>query len=213
MPTSFRFVLLVYRMPATPTAGRVWVWRQLKKAGAIYLQMSVCAFPNNATSRRDLAAILAKIDESGGEYHLLPLRKLSQQELDKLVSLFQAQTANHYKEIIENCEVNFTKEIEFETFRKNFTYEEAEEIRAEFEKIRDWYERVQQRDWFGAPSREEAFNWIRRCEKMLEDFERTVFKVEGTASDGIARRAAPRRRRGRPRLVKQESPLLLSANK
>ena len=29
-----------------------------------------------------------------------------------------------------------TKEIEFETFRKNFTYEEAEEIRAEFEKIK-----------------------------------------------------------------------------
>ena len=30
---------------------------------------------------------------------------------------------------------NFVKEIEFEHFRKNYTYEEAEQIRLEFEKI------------------------------------------------------------------------------
>jgi hypothetical protein len=213
MPSPFRFVLLVYRMPATPTAGRVWVWRQLKKAGAIYLQMSVCAFPNNAASRKDLATILQKVDESGGEYHLLPLRKLNQKELDKLVRLFQEQTANHYNEIIENCEVNFTKEIEFEIFRKNFTYEEAEEIRVEFDKIREWYERVRQRDWFGAPNREEALQWIRRCEKMLEDFERTVFEVEGAARDSTGRRPSPRRRRGRPRVVKEDRTLLLRASR
>ena len=48
---------------------------------------------------------------------------------------FQHQSARHYHEIIENCEVNFQKEIEFESFRGNYTYEEAEEIRIEFDKI------------------------------------------------------------------------------
>jgi hypothetical protein len=32
-----RFLLLVYGMPTKPTAGRVAVWRSLKKTGAVYL--------------------------------------------------------------------------------------------------------------------------------------------------------------------------------
>jgi len=113
-------------------------------------------------------------------------------EESKLVRQFQEQTANHYQEIIENCEVNFTKEIEFEIFRKNFTYEEAEEIRLEFEKIRAWFDRVSQRDWFGASSRDEAQEWIGRCGLMLEEFEARVFEVQEHAAGHLSRKS-PRR--------------------
>jgi hypothetical protein len=175
-PSVRRFTVLIYRMPANPTAGRVAVWRQLKKIGSIYLQQSVCVFPDNANVRKDLASILQRIVQAGGEFHLLPLGRLSSEEESKLIQQFREQTSNHYQEIIENCEVNFTKEIEFETFRKNFTYEEAEEIRAEFEKICAWFERVRQRDWFGAPNESEARAWLERCERMLEDFEARVYE-------------------------------------
>src|SRR5712692_3703465 len=76
----FGFVVLVYRMPPTPTAGRVAVWRQLKKIGAIYLQQSVCIFPDTADVRTELAPVLSKITASKGEYHLLPLTRLSPEE-------------------------------------------------------------------------------------------------------------------------------------
>jgi len=191
-------MLLVYRMPAKPTAGRVAVWRQLKKAGAIYLQQSVCVFPDNAKVRGELTPILNRINSAHGEYHLLPLRQPPPAEADKLVDQFQEQTSKHYAEIIENCEVNFTKEIEFETFRKNFTYEEAEEIRAEFEKISLWYERVRARDWFGAPNRAEAYDWLRKCETMLEKFEEQVFAAQqddGAGAGGTMLVASPGRRR------------------
>jgi hypothetical protein len=186
--TKNRFMVLAYRVPAKPTAGRVAVWRQLKKVGAIYLQQSVCAFPDNAVVRRDLGPILRRITEAAGEYHLLPLRKLDPEEETKLIRQFIDQTSNHYQEIIENCEVNFTKEIEFETFRKNFTYEEAEEIRLEFDKIREWFDRVSQRDWFGASNRKEAVDWIDRCEKMLEEFEAKVFDVQEKAAGHFERK-------------------------
>jgi len=68
-------MVLVYRMPAKPTAGRVAVWRQLKKAGAIYLQQSVCVFPENSRIRAELAPILQRITSARGESHLLPLRQ------------------------------------------------------------------------------------------------------------------------------------------
>ncbi len=206
MPAAkFGFMVLVYRVPAKPTAGRVAVWRQLKKVGAIYLQQSVCAFPDIPSVRNDLTPILTRISEAAGEYHLLPMRKLDDDEEAKLVKQFVEQTSTHYQEIIENCEVNFTKEIEFETFRKNFTYEEAEEIRLEFEKIRAWFDRVKDRDWFNAPNRKEAQEWIARCEKMLEEFEAKVFEHQEKRAAGNnvdkhdgARAVAKRRPRGRP---------------
>jgi hypothetical protein len=179
-----RFLLLVYRMPAQPTAGRVAVWRHLKKIGAVYMQDSACALPDTAALRRELEPILERIDAGDGRYHLFPLRKLPKEEEDKLVALFVEQAADHYREIIENCDVNFAKEIEFEHFRQNFTYEEAEEIRMDFEKICTWFDRVEARDWFGAPNREDALAALRRCEVLLEGFEERVFEVNATDTGG-----------------------------
>jgi hypothetical protein len=178
-----RFLLLVYRMPGKPTAGRVAVWRNLKKTGAVYLQDSVCVIPDTAAQRRELAPVLERIDAGGGRYHLLPLRKLPLEEEAKLLSLFTEQSAQHYREIVENCEVNFVKEVEFEHFRRNYTYEEAEEIRMEFDKICTWFNRVEERDWFGAPNRDEAREWLRRCESLLEEFEARVFELNATDAD------------------------------
>jgi hypothetical protein len=170
-------------MPAKPTAGRVAVWRNLKKMGAVYLQDSVCVVPDTAALRRELAPVLERIEESDGRYHLLPIRKLPPAEEQKLVDLFVEQTAQHYSEIVENCEVNFVKEIEFERFRQNFTYEEAEEIRMEFEKIVTWFTRVDERDFFGAGNRDEAKEWLDRCERLLEEFEATVFELNATDTE------------------------------
>ena len=191
-----RFVLLVYRMPAKPTAGRVGVWRMLKKVGAIYLQQSVCVFPDNARVRRELLPVRKKIEDDGGEFHFLPISSVAPEEQQKLIEQFLDQIEKHYREIIENCEVNFQKEIEFETFRENFTYEEAEEIRTEFEKIVDWYRRVNDRDWFNAPLRAEAEHWLKKCERQLEEFEARVFAAQQT--NGEAAKGRRRRRTTKP---------------
>ena len=186
-----RFFMLVYQMPAKPTAGRVAVWRNLKKIGAVYVQDSVCVLPDTVTQRREVAPVLERIDNGGGRYHLLPLGRLPAAEEEKLRGLFVAQSAQHYREIVENCEVNFSKEIEFEHFRRNYTYEEAEEIRMEFDKICTWFSRVEERDWFGASNREEARGWLRRCETLLEEFEAKVFEAQrhrcGRAAPGHPR--------------------------
>jgi hypothetical protein len=190
-PRVKRFLLLVYRMPAKPTAGRVAVWRNLKKIGAVYVQDSACVIPDTAAMRRELSPILERLDSGGGRYHLLPLRTLPPDEEQKLVDLFVQQTADHYREIIEDCEVNFAKEIEFEHFRRNYTYEEAEEIRMDFEKLTTWFERVRERDWFGTPNRDEVVSWLKRCEELLEDFEEKVFEVnhgDSASADGEPRK-------------------------
>ena len=98
-----KFVVLVYRMPAKPTAGRVAVWRLLKKAGAVYLQDSVCVFPDLPRIRRELQPVLERIDEKQGSFHLLPLRSLTAEEEAKIVALFREQTSKHYLEIVAHA--------------------------------------------------------------------------------------------------------------
>ena len=186
------FMLLVYRIPPSATAARVAVWRQLNKIGVVYLQQMAVVFPADADLRHELQSALKKIVGARGEYHLFPLGSLPADEREKLVARFRDQASRHYKEIIENCEVNFVKEIEFETYRKNFTYEEAEEIRTEFEKIVAWFDRVKARDWFAAPNRALARTWLSRCERLLERFENRVY---ATSLDATVPRTGPIARR------------------
>jgi hypothetical protein len=167
--------MLIYQVPSQPSAARVGIWRELKRTGALYLQQSVCILPTTEPLLLALQKITERITELEGNYHLLPLTNLPEEEEKKIVEGFVAQSNLQYDEIIENCEVNFAKEIEFETFRQNFTYAEAEEIRQELDKIRRWYERVVERDWFAAGRKDEAWRCIEHCEKLLEGFEEKVF--------------------------------------
>jgi hypothetical protein len=167
--------LLIYQVPSQPSAARVSIWRELKRIGALYLQQSVCILPTTEPLLHALQKISERITELDGNYHLLPLTSLPEEEERKIIEGFVAQSNLQYDEIIENCEVNFAKEIEFETFRQNFTYAEAEEIRQELDKIRRWYERVVERDWFSAGRRDEAWRCIEHCEKLFETFEEKVF--------------------------------------
>ena len=173
-----QYYVLIYQIPTKPTSARVGIWRELKRLGVFYLQQSVCIVPNIHAMRTHLERITARITALGGSYNLLPIRSLPAEEEAKIVEGFIAQSNVQYEEIIENCEVNFAKEIEFEIFRKNFTYAEAEEIRQDLDKIHRWYARVVERDWFAAAKREAALHWIGRCEELLEDFEEKVFAAE-----------------------------------
>ena len=196
------YYLLIYQVPSQPSAARVGVWRELKRLGALYLQQSVCIVPSGASMRAHLDRITTRISTLGGNYHLLPIRSLPQEEEAKIIDGFVAQSNDQYGEIIENCEVNFSKEIEFETFRQNFTYAEAEEIRNDLDKIHRWFDRVVERDWFGAARREEALHWIERSEELLEGFEEKVYAAQEAdeaahAADGAAQPVPLSRERGR----------------
>src|SRR5439155_21098743 len=79
-------------------------------------------------------------------------------------------SAKQYAEIVEECETKFVREVEFETFRQNFTFAEAEEIEQDLDKVRRWFARVRERDWFGADGREEVRAWVARCAELLDSF-------------------------------------------
>jgi hypothetical protein len=177
-PLSWR--VLIYRVPTEPASKRVAVWRDLKRLGALYLQQCACIFPSIPGLNTEVNDVAAKIPALGGETFLLEVPRLSPDDETRIIESFRAQRTSEYAEIIEECESKFVKEIEFERFRQNYTFEEAEEIEQDLEKIRRWFDRVRDRDWFKADRRDEVEIWLARCQGMLAKFEEEVYQRSGS---------------------------------
>ena len=175
-PRDERFLQLVYRLPTGTSRARVAVWRELKRLGALYLQQAVCVVPDRPGVRERLEKIRARLDELGGEGLIFVLTDIEERERKVIVDALRENSAKEYAEIVEECETKFFKEIEFERFRENYTFEEAEEIRQDLEKLRRWLRKVEERDWMGAPGRQDAHAKVAECEQLLEQFEADVYE-------------------------------------
>jgi hypothetical protein len=173
------WLLLVYRVPSEPSNNRVSVWRELKRLGALYLQQCVCVLPARASCEEGVRSVVKRIESLAGSYDLFRIPDRDPAQRARLVNGFRRLSAKEYEEIVEECRTKFAKEIEFERFRENFTYEEAEEIREDLDKIRRWYERVVARDWFDAGQREQVAAELEVCERLLEEFEAEVYRRAG----------------------------------
>src|SRR5690349_5662365 len=138
---SVEWLLIIYKVPSEPASKRVTIWRDLKRTGAVYLQQCVCILPRITMVAEEVERIRSKIEDSGGEYMCLDIPKLRPEDEQRIINAFLDARNKEYQEIIEECETKFVKEIEFERFRQNYTFEETEEISQDLEKIRRWFAR------------------------------------------------------------------------
>ena len=177
-------MLLIYRVPTDSSRARVAVWRDLKRLGGLYVQQAVCVLPDRDDVRAHLQRIRARLDDLGGSSIFLTLRDVDEDVHQQFVDGFREQSAKEYAEIVEECETKFFKEIEFERFRENYTFEEAEEIRQDLEKLRRWLGKVEGRDWMGAEGKQLARKKVAECETLLEQFESDVYERTGDVNFG-----------------------------
>lgn len=175
--TTVSWLLLIYRVPSEPSRARVAIWRELKRLGGLYLQQAVCVLPDVPANRQSLERVRERIVTMDGVAWYFPAPPLPGADQAELIAGFREASSKEYAEIVEECDVKFVKEIEFERFRSNYTFEEAEEIRQDFEKIRRWFDKVRARDWFQADGRAETEVRIEHCSGLLESFEEDVYRM------------------------------------
>ena len=177
------WLLLIYKVPSESSRARVAVWRELKRLGGFYVQQAVCVLPDREDLRAGMEKVRERVTELGGSSVFLTLTDVDDDAREQFVEGFRSQSAKEYAEIVEECETKFVKEIEFERFRENYTFEEAEEIRQDLEKLRRWLDKVETRDWMGAEGKELAHKKVDECEALLEAFEADVFERTGGSAD------------------------------
>src|SRR5437588_8321878 len=98
------WVLLTYKIPREPTASRAYVWRKLKRLGALLLHDAVWVLPATPWTREQFQWLTVEIGELGGEAHLWESRLLLNGQSDALVQQFQARVDATYQEILDELE-------------------------------------------------------------------------------------------------------------
>jgi hypothetical protein len=94
------WMLLVYKVPNEPTSGRVFVWRKLKKLGAILLHDSVWVLPAAPRTKEQLRWLASEIVELDGEATVWESRLTLDVDEEKLVSRFDDAVDRQYREML-----------------------------------------------------------------------------------------------------------------
>ncbi len=169
------WLVLIYRVPSEPTRLRSTVWRRLKGLGAIYLQNSAAALPASVAAERALRKLRSEILDMSGTAALLSCTVLAGEQ--EVRAQFQAARDDEYEEIVDKCH-DFLAQVKKEYDENHFTYAELEENEVDLVKLRNWLDRVRQRDVFGASGRQSAEQWLGDCEQSLEAYAARVYAEE-----------------------------------
>lgn len=96
-----KWLLLVYRIPREPTAGRVFIWRKLKQLGAVAVQDAVWVLPATPRTQEQFQWLAAEITELQGEAVVWEASQVYATEGEKLVQQFMEPVETEYREILK----------------------------------------------------------------------------------------------------------------
>ncbi|HSV85701.1 MAG TPA: Chromate resistance protein ChrB [Levilinea sp.] len=99
-----KWLLLTYKIPPEPSSRRVYIWRKLKRIGALLHQESCWMLPSNTRTQEQFQWLSAEIIEMGGEATLWEASLLLGAADETLKQKFIGQVDQPYLEIIDKLE-------------------------------------------------------------------------------------------------------------
>jgi DNA-binding transcriptional regulator PaaX len=95
------WLLLHYKLPSKPTALRVYIWRKLKRMGAILLHEAVWILPDNAHTAEQVQWLAAEIQEMGGHAYYWRANSILGEQEESIVQQFQEQMDAVYSDLLK----------------------------------------------------------------------------------------------------------------
>jgi len=129
------WVLLIYTVPSEPSRKRAFIWRELKKVGAIYLRDGVCALPERDSTMTALRAIAAKVEEFGGHATIVEAARLAAARSEAIIAQSCTARVAEYAEIAHDA-AQFLQHIRHETAHRDFTFGELTDLAQDLSKLK-----------------------------------------------------------------------------
>lgn len=167
------FYFISYNLPAEPSRIRVYVWRCLKRIGALNIQQSLWLLPDVQGVSDELDKIKSSIEKDGGIMYIVLGKFLHGPE--DIIKRFIDERDREYDELLEYCK-KFHEEMRYETEIKNFTFAELEENEEEYNKLLNWYGKIKKRDYFNSQKGITAEEEISLCRAEFEEFSSKVYQ-------------------------------------
>ncbi len=171
------WLLLIYTVPSEPSRKRAYIWREVKKVGAIYLRDGVCALPEQEGTAAAFRQIAAKVEEFDGQATLVTSAHLDEARAAALIEALHAARTQEYDELARDTE-GFLAHVRRETEHRTFTYAELEELEGDLAKLKRWIEQVRSRDYFDNAASAHVSALLDRCEEELATFMETAARAD-----------------------------------
>jgi hypothetical protein len=134
------WTLLSYRVPRTPSAPRIAIWRRLRQLGVAQLGDGLVALPEDARTRELLEWVAEDVRGCGGESLLWRAQPTSLADERSVASTMAAARAEEYRSLLE--QISLAEELA------------PVDRRRTTQKLRRELRRVRRRDYFPPEERE-----------------------------------------------------------
>ena len=101
MPT---WLLLHYKLPTKPSALRVYIWRKLKRLGAILLHEAVWVLPDLPRTAEQIQWLAAEIQEMGGNAYYWRANSVLGEHDESITQQFNEQVDKVYSDLLKRME-------------------------------------------------------------------------------------------------------------
>ena len=172
-----RWLVFIYKVPSEPARKRVFVWRRLTQFGALYLQQAVCLLPHTQERTAELESLVVRVREFEGEATLLRAVSMDAAWEKEILNRFNADRDTLYAKIREET-AKFVDEIKREADRRHYTLGELDELEEWLQGLNRRFEKVKQRDFFGAEGAAQTRDMLQEAEERLEAFTARVEQVD-----------------------------------
>lgn len=162
------WLLFTYWLPPEPSRKRVFVWRQLKKIGALSTEGG-WLLPKRKSLSTKIEDIAHTVEEMGGTANLYMVAHLSKVQEQRAIGKFQQEREREYSEIVKECQKTL-RHIERERQVHQFNIEEVEELESDLEKLMRWYSEAHKRDFWEVAARNEVEKLVGEVEASLAHF-------------------------------------------
>ena len=98
------WLLLHYKLPTKPSALRVYIWRKLKRLGAILLHDAVWILPDQPRTAEQIQWLTAEIQEMGGEAYSWRASTILGADNESITKRFKEQVDTVYSDLLKRLE-------------------------------------------------------------------------------------------------------------
>jgi hypothetical protein len=164
-----RWLVALYDVPAEPSKLKVRLWREFKRIGALYPQLSICFIPNSKESKKNIENI-EKLLNNSHNFTVLAAKGLRAKDQARILNMFRIERDKRYEEILEECR-EFIDEVNLNITNKKTTQEEAEEMGEVLDGLYKWLDKVKSIDWIdnsAASIRVEKL--LKKCGSIMDKF-------------------------------------------
>ncbi len=140
---SLKWALLSYRMPREPSTPRIAVWRRLKTLGVVQIGDGLVALPLDARTKEHLEWVSAQVVEANGQAIVWSASAVAKRDNRHLAAKMNDERDEEYGALI--AEVTAITDSDEEPVAKRT-----------LGRLRREYRRIERRDYFRSPLREEA---------------------------------------------------------